>query len=115
MILLRLPQVVKPIVPTGTTTDPDYWNWHGGGDSTSTTAVSSQPQKDFSYVVQSDHIVITEFSKTVTEIVIPSQIDYLPVTEIGNGAFQNATKLKKLHYLIPLFPLVILHFTMQPL
>ncbi|MBR1528591.1 MAG: leucine-rich repeat protein [Oscillospiraceae bacterium] len=46
------------------------------------------------YTLYSNYAVITGFDNSVTELEIPSRIEGLPVTQIGNYAFQNATKLK---------------------
>ncbi len=42
---------------------------------------------DFSYRKYADHIVITQCDHTASEIVIPAEIDGLPVTEVTSSAF----------------------------
>lgn len=46
------------------------------------------------YTLYDDHATITGFDNTVADVVIPSEISMLPVTEIGQDAFLNATRLK---------------------
>lgn len=46
------------------------------------------------YEVRDDHIAITSFDNSETDVVIPEEIDGLPVEEIGEGAFRGASKLK---------------------
>ncbi|MCM1132461.1 MAG: leucine-rich repeat protein [Ruminococcus flavefaciens] len=49
--------------------------------------------ENLQYKKYSDYIEISDCDKSVTEIIIPSEIDDLPVTTIGNGAFGKCTSL----------------------
>ncbi len=49
--------------------------------------------ESLTYQNYGDHIVITDCDTTVTSVIIPSEIDDLPVTEIGDYAFRNCDAL----------------------
>ena len=53
-----------------------------------------QYESDFSK--HPEYIIITGYTGTLTELVIPDQIDGLPVVEISASAFKNAPNLKKI-------------------
>ncbi|MBQ4143796.1 MAG: leucine-rich repeat protein, partial [Thermoguttaceae bacterium] len=42
---------------------------------------------DFKYTAHYDHIEITKYTGSASSVTIPSSIDGLPVTSIGNEAF----------------------------
>lgn len=46
------------------------------------------------YTAYDTYVAITGFDGTVTEVEIPAEIDGLPVTVIGERAFENATSLE---------------------
>lgn len=48
---------------------------------------------DLSYEILNNEVVIIDCSETVTEVNIPSIINDYPVTEIGNSAFYNCSRL----------------------
>ena len=53
-----------------------------------------QYESDFSK--HPEYIIITGYTGSLTELVIPDQIDGLPVVEISASAFKNAPNLKKI-------------------
>ena len=63
-----------------------------GGD---ITWVELEPELDpgLVYVVYEDHVEITDYTGTGTEIVIPARIEGLPVTVIGDRAFYDCYRL----------------------
>lgn len=51
---------------------------------------------DCTYEIAEDGITITGISgQTPSEVILPEELENLPVTRIGNGAFQSNTSLKK--------------------
>ena len=48
---------------------------------------------DFSYSVSDGEVTLTKCKKTISEAIIPEEVNGLPVTRIGDHAFQNCTKL----------------------
>ena len=48
---------------------------------------------EFKYKEQDGKITITNYTGDGGKVVIPSEIDGKPVTEIGNGAFYGCTSL----------------------
>ena len=56
--------------------------------------VQPTPASKFGYEVQGNGVVITEFKdKTVTEVVVPAEIDGLPVVGIKEGTFSECSAL----------------------
>src|SRR5690554_5619434 len=51
---------------------------------------------DLSYKILDDEIFITDCDESVTEVVIPSEIDGLPVTNIYDKAFDYCSKLESI-------------------
>lgn len=49
--------------------------------------------KDVIYVIENGEVTITKCDKSVTEVVIPSEIEGYPVTSIGEYAFCDCTGL----------------------
>ena len=47
----------------------------------------------------SDGYVVSDFTDTVAEVIIPSQFNGKPVVAIGDSAFMNSSNLEKLHCL----------------
>ena len=60
-----------------------------------TIAVDSEnlTYENLTYKKYSDHIEITDCDESATEIIIPAEIDGLPVTSIGYCAFYDCTGL----------------------
>ena len=52
--------------------------------------------ENLSYKACSDHVTITGCDKTVTTVVIPAEIEHLPVTEIGGSSFANCAYLTEI-------------------
>ncbi len=52
--------------------------------------------ENFTYTKYSDHIEISDCREASTEAVIPSEIDGLPVTSIGDNAFKDCVSLKSI-------------------
>ncbi|MBQ7521756.1 MAG: leucine-rich repeat protein, partial [Clostridia bacterium] len=50
---------------------------------------NSTEQPEFEYTVADNEIIITKYTGTDTEVKIPSEIDGLPVTAIGDNVFQS--------------------------
>lgn len=48
---------------------------------------------DFEYAIHDGHIEIVKYTGTVSEVLIPSTIDGLPVTHIGDSAFSWCNNL----------------------
>lgn len=62
-------------------------------ESTATVLLSNV---DCTYEIAEDGITITGISgQTPSEVILPEELENLPVTRIGNGAFQSNTSLKK--------------------
>ncbi len=67
-------------------------NLPGNGDSMSITASAASYESLF-YSVEEDHIVITGCDAAAESVVIPAEIDGLPVTSIAEDAFYNLGSL----------------------
>jgi hypothetical protein len=52
-------------------------------------ALSAQNAADFQYTVENGAVTITGYTGSAKNVTIPGQIDGLPVTIIGNGAFRE--------------------------
>lgn len=52
---------------------------------------------ELAYIRDSDHIVITGFSNKTASVTIPSEIEGIPVTEIGENAFADCTLLEEIY------------------
>lgn len=52
---------------------------------------------ELAYIRDSDHIVITGFTNKIASVTIPSDIDGIPVTEIGENAFADCTLLEEIY------------------
>lgn len=57
-------------------------------------AANAETYGDLSYEKYDDHIEITDCNKSAISVDIPAQIDGLPVTKIGDGAFQFCENLR---------------------
>lgn len=62
-------------------------------------AETEETYGDLKYVAYDDYVEITGYNGEPTEIEIPSEIDGLPVTSIGNYAFSDCRSLE--HIIIP--------------
>jgi hypothetical protein len=51
------------------------------------------PSNDFIYIITNNTITITGYAGTNTTVIIPDTINGLPVTSIGNYAFENETSV----------------------
>lgn len=59
-------------------------------------AVGVGTYEDLRYYGYPNHVEITDCNESATEIVIPVEIDGLPVTSIGDDAFQSCSDLKSI-------------------
>lgn len=57
-------------------------------------AATEGKYESLTYYNYEDHIVIYSFDQSVTTLEIPAEIEGLPVTVIGEGAFEGATALE---------------------
>ncbi len=57
-------------------------------------ALTTGTYEDLTYQISDNEVTITSCNKTATEVEIPSEIDGLPVTSIGDKAFKDCTILK---------------------
>lgn len=62
-----------------------------------TTAYDTGTYEKLTYIRHSDHIEITDCDDTAEEVVIPAEIESLPVTVIGEQAFCDCTELKSVY------------------
>lgn len=56
---------------------------------------NTQSNGEYKYIVDGDHIKLTEYLGNEAEVTIPSEIDGAAVTVIGEQAFQGCENLKK--------------------
>ena len=57
------------------------------------TASANELDNGLRYMVYDDHVEITGYTGNATEVVIPAEIEGLPVTSIGNWAFEACSSL----------------------
>ncbi len=59
-------------------------------------AAESDAQAHLTYSIGEESVTITGFDNLVSEVVIPAEIEELPVTAIADSAFKNATMLENI-------------------
>ncbi len=59
-------------------------------------AADADAQAHLTYSIGEEGVTITGFDNLVSEVVIPAEIEKLPVTAIADNAFQNATMLEEI-------------------
>ena len=52
--------------------------------------------EEFTYEIVDDHVEIRRCYRSVTSLVIPEEIDFLPVTVIGESAFRDNISLEQI-------------------
>ena len=70
-----------------------FHNYVNGICSICGSGTSVAPVTDWEYTIADGQVIITGYTGSATELVIPSQIENLPVTGIGYSAFRECTNL----------------------
>ena len=94
--LCRMGSVVLAavIIGTGTAAAEETALVRGGAVSQEEKIVLSEESR-FAYEIYEDHVEITKYTGTETEVVIPEEIEKLPVTVLGPGVFEKCMLLQK--------------------
>lgn len=76
----------------GAGTAPELMGWNDA--SLMVSAATSGTYGTMTYTMYDDYVEITGFDNSISTVTIPSKIEGVAVTRIGDNAFKNATKLE---------------------